>query len=70
MSTEAAKASLGKAQTKAPCVHHWVIEPPNGHLAPAVCRKCGAKATFRNSNRDLEPAGGTYWRKGAKWRGF
>ena len=31
------------------CVHHWVIESPNGPLSQGVCKLCGLGAQFRNS---------------------
>jgi hypothetical protein len=30
------------------CVHHWVIEQPNGPASKGVCKKCGATALFKN----------------------
>ncbi len=34
---------------KGGCAHHWVIEPPNGAVSPARCKRCGAQSEFRNS---------------------
>ena len=31
------------------CVHHWVIEPPNGAVSEGRCKVCGEKKEFRNS---------------------
>ena len=31
------------------CVHHWVIEPPNGAVSEGHCKVCGEKKEFRNS---------------------
>lgn len=31
------------------CVHHWMIEPPNGPLSKGTCRKCNAEAMFPNN---------------------
>ncbi len=31
------------------CVHHWVIEPPNGAVSQGSCKSCGEKKEFRNS---------------------
>ena len=31
------------------CVHHWVIDPPNGAVSEGSCKTCGEKKEFRNS---------------------
>ena len=31
------------------CVHHWVIEPPNGAVSKGRCKACGEEKEFRNS---------------------
>ncbi|MQF81554.1 MAG: hypothetical protein FI735_05510 [SAR202 cluster bacterium] len=31
------------------CVHHWVIEPPNGAVSQGHCKACGESKEFRNS---------------------
>jgi hypothetical protein len=31
------------------CVHHWVIDPPNGAVSQGSCKSCGEKKEFRNS---------------------
>jgi len=31
------------------CQHHWIIESPNGPVAPAICKNCGAEREFGNS---------------------
>ena len=30
------------------CVHHWVIEPPEGPVSKGVCKICGAEKDFHN----------------------
>jgi len=30
------------------CIHHWVIEPPEGPVSKGVCRKCGQERQFDN----------------------
>lgn len=30
------------------CVHHWLIEPPEGMESEGTCRKCGATDIFPN----------------------
>lgn len=32
------------------CVHHWAIETPNGRESEGVCRRCGLRRSFSNSN--------------------
>jgi hypothetical protein len=35
--------------TEGGCVHHWVIDPPNGAVSEGRCKSCGEKKEFRNS---------------------
>lgn len=30
------------------CVHHWLIDPPEGPTSPARCQLCGAVREFQN----------------------
>ena len=30
------------------CVHHWVIDPPEGPMSQGICRKCGTTREFQN----------------------
>jgi hypothetical protein len=30
------------------CIHHWLIEPPNGPTSMGVCKRCGAMREFDN----------------------
>lgn len=30
------------------CVHHWLIEPPEGPISKGICKKCGAAKEFVN----------------------
>lgn len=32
------------------CLHHWVIETPNGAFSAGHCKRCGAERRFRNSS--------------------
>ncbi len=32
------------------CVHHWAIETPNGRESLGVCKRCGTRRSFSNSN--------------------
>ena len=31
------------------CVHHWMIESPNGKISMGTCNKCGKKREHHNS---------------------
>lgn len=47
-------ASKTKAtRVQAQCVHHWVIESPNGRESVGVCRHCQKERTFQNSNEQV-----------------
>ena len=39
----------------AECIHHWVIDVPDGPLSKGLCRLCGEAREFRNY---LESASG------------
>lgn len=30
------------------CVHHWIIEPPDGPVSQGICQKCGTRQEFQN----------------------
>ncbi len=30
------------------CVHHWIIEPPDGPTSKGVCQICGSTKEFEN----------------------
>lgn len=34
--------------TDAACVHHWLINTPNGATSTGRCLKCGEKRAFKN----------------------
>ena len=36
--------------TEKECVHRWIMDQPNGPWSLAVCRFCGSKDAFPNSN--------------------
>ena len=36
-------------ETITDCIHHWVIESPNGPVSQGVCKLCGLGSEFRNS---------------------
>ena len=35
-------------QTETTCVHHWVIEPPEGPFSKGKCLRCGEEKEFQN----------------------
>lgn len=37
------------AVARADCIHHWVIEPPNGPFRPGMCKECHRLRSFRNA---------------------
>ena len=37
----------------ASCVHHWLIEAPNGRESTGVCKRCGKKRSFANSTENV-----------------
>ncbi len=48
---EDAPAPEPEAQATDPkCVHHWAIETPNGRESMGVCKRCGIRRSFSNSN--------------------
>jgi hypothetical protein len=56
------------------CVHHWVIDPPNGAVSEGRCKACGEEKEFRNSfeysswygNKSPAPKAGAKPAAGAK----
>ena len=51
-SSPANKKSAPEEQPEAKtdgCVHHWVIDPPNGAVSMGRCKSCGEEQEFRNS---------------------
>ena len=37
---------------KEKCIHHWVIETPDGRFSKGVCSKCGNNKLFDNVIED------------------
>ena len=35
-------------QTQEQCVHHWLIDPPEGPVSKGVCKLCGEVKEFPN----------------------
>ena len=36
-------------QTDSECIHHWVIDKPNGPVSYGKCKNCGEHSEFKNS---------------------
>lgn len=43
-------APEGKRSSSRKCVHHWIIDSPNGRQSAGLCKRCGKKRSFANSN--------------------
>jgi hypothetical protein len=43
-----AEAATGRV-ARARCVHHWIIEAPNGRESRGTCKRCGKRKGFANS---------------------
>lgn len=39
---------VDKEQAQVTCIHHWLIEPPEGPVSKGECLKCGDKQEFGN----------------------
>ena len=37
----------------AACVHHWLIESPNGSTSAGVCKRCGETRDFANATENV-----------------
>lgn len=48
------------------CVHHWLLERPNGATTKAVCKKCGAEREFPSAAEEQEQS--AYYKARAKGR--
>jgi len=31
-----------------PCIHHWIIDPPDGQISMGRCKRCGQEREFYN----------------------
>jgi len=36
------------------CLHHWVIDTPNGATSAGHCKRCGVEKEFRNSSEEMQ----------------
>ena len=41
--------AIERTATQATCVHHWLIEAPNGRESTGRCKRCGIARSFTNS---------------------
>ena len=39
-----------------PCIHHWLIDPPDGPTSLGICKYCADVREFPNSLDDFTPA--------------
>mgnify|MGYP001214118097 CR=1 FL=1 len=46
------QSTAPRARTKK-CIHHWLIETPNGRESRGVCKNCGRKRAFANSTENV-----------------
>ena len=54
----------------APCIHHWLVRPPDGENSWGQCRKCGRRKRFSNrfdgrdraNNSDIFANGSIHWK--------
>lgn len=35
------------------CIHHWIIDSPNGRESTGTCKRCGALKAFTNSTEQV-----------------
>ncbi|MEX1022391.1 MAG: hypothetical protein WD058_04505, partial [Dehalococcoidia bacterium] len=42
-----------KPMARGNCVHHWIIESPNGRESGGTCKRCGATKSFANSTEQV-----------------
>ena len=47
--TEKETAETEEEEQISDCMHHWVIDSPNGPTSVGVCKVCGERSEFRNS---------------------
>ena len=41
-------SELTEEQSQITCIHHWIIEPPEGPFSIGKCLKCGNEKEFQN----------------------
>lgn len=53
MEQAATKERSASLRQQANCVHHWIIETPNGRESRGVCKHCGKQKGFVNSTESV-----------------
>jgi len=51
--TQSTTQTETKPAAKGNCVHHWLIETPNGRESTGTCKRCGASKSFANSTEQV-----------------
>ncbi|MDA0350828.1 MAG: hypothetical protein O3A10_01285 [Chloroflexi bacterium] len=52
-SAESESRPTGAARKAANCIHHWIIDAPNGRESTGVCKHCGVEKGFSNSTESV-----------------
>ena len=42
-----------QTESRMACVHHWMIESPNGRTSAGFCKRCGASRNFANATENV-----------------
>lgn len=45
--------TTARRTSSARCVHHWVIDAPNGRESRGKCKNCGKAKVFANSTENV-----------------
>jgi hypothetical protein len=53
MSRTATQERKETARPTGACIHHWLIEAPSGRESTGVCKRCGKRKSFANSNESV-----------------
>ena len=48
------------------CIHHWILDTPNGRLSEGICRECGESKMFPNLMPYMEEGSGSHWSSSKK----
>ena len=51
--TKSDSSSATSARKVANCVHHWIIDAPNGRESVGSCKHCGVTKGFANSTESV-----------------
>ena len=51
------------------CIHHWLLERPNGETSKGTCKLCGTERSFYNTPDYMREDGNQWMRtRDADWR--